>query len=60
MPGLQQRHTEDSSSEDDSVSYQREFEIDAINDSGETTTVTINKVTKLNMLLKTMPTRQMK
>jgi hypothetical protein len=44
MPGLQQRHDDDSSSDDDSLSYQREFEIDAINDSGETATVTINKV----------------
>jgi hypothetical protein len=44
MPGLQQRHADDSSSDDDSVSYQQEFEIDAINDSGETATVTINKV----------------
>jgi hypothetical protein len=44
MPGLQQQHTEDSSSDDDSVSYQREFESDAINDSGETATATINKV----------------
>jgi hypothetical protein len=44
MPGLQQQHADDSSSDDDSVSYQREFEINAINDSGETATVTINKV----------------
>jgi hypothetical protein len=42
MPGLQPRHTEDSSSDNDSVSYQREFE--NINDSGERATATINKV----------------
>jgi hypothetical protein len=44
MPGLQPQHTEDSSSDDDSVSYQRESENNDINDSGETAIVTINKV----------------
>jgi hypothetical protein len=44
MPGLQQRHADDSSSDNDSLSYQQKFEIDDINDSGETATVTINKV----------------
>jgi hypothetical protein len=44
MPGLQPRHTEDSSSDDDSVSYQQEFENNDINDSGETATATMNKV----------------
>jgi hypothetical protein len=44
MPGLQPRHTEDSSSDDDSLSYQQEFENNNINDSGGTATATINKV----------------
>jgi hypothetical protein len=48
MPGLQQRLDDDSSSDDDSLSYQREFEIDTIDDSGETATVTINKVEHVN------------
>jgi hypothetical protein len=44
MPGLQTRHTEDSSSDDDSLSYQQEFENNDINDSGEKAIATINKV----------------
>jgi hypothetical protein len=48
MPGLQQRLDDDSSSDDDSLSYQREFENDTINDSGAATTVIINKVEHAN------------
>jgi hypothetical protein len=44
MPGLQQQLDDDSSPDDDSLSYQREFENDTINDSGEKATVTINKI----------------
>jgi hypothetical protein len=44
MPGLQTRYTEDSSSDDDSLSYQRDFENNDINDLGETAIATINKV----------------
>jgi hypothetical protein len=44
MPGLQQRLDDDSSSDNDSLSYQQEFAADTINDSGATATVIINKV----------------
>jgi hypothetical protein len=48
MPGLQQRCDENSSSDDDSVSYQRIFEAETIVDSGATINVITNKVEQIN------------
>jgi hypothetical protein len=48
MPGLQQRCDINSSSDDDSVGYQRNFEAETIVDSGATINVITNKVEQIN------------
>jgi hypothetical protein len=48
MPGLQQRCDDDTSSDDDSVSYQQNFEDENIDDSGTPINVITNKVEQIN------------